>query len=266
MTDDLNASVNPEVQLDTIIETEEDLKGVATPKPRYQPNGWPSWIDPKKVEGIRSLKIFEKVHEMILVGWTHMEIARTIHAEGEMLAVNEETVRAYITHYCATLPKTMLISRKDKAAVNSIVKKVEASLNAIEEMTALYRLQMERITMARKREDQLSFPMASVHKDILAAQTILKDIAAIQHGVIGGKYGQQPFQSSQHSDVVDAYDLTKAYTKETVQKVLNDPKKRVKVLDMVERMVDMYNTSQNIKEKPENIIDVETVEENKDAG
>ena len=205
--------------------------------------GPPKWVSRSKVDHIRNLKCYAEVHEMIIGGFTVADVGQFIHDKGELLDMGIDAVKVCVSHYKASIPKGTFLAKKVPQLYSQIEKKVESAVDVFEEMAQLLKIQKERIDLGFAREKQLKIPMGFMHKEIVVAQELLKSLYQMKHNFI---VADQRMGSEKQAfiDPTQEADLSAMYTKESVAKVLRDPKKRYKVVDVVERMIDMYGTSQ----------------------
>jgi hypothetical protein len=210
---------------------------------------WPKWVQPSKVRHIKDLPIFPQVHDMILNGHPDVEIARLIHESGLHLDDELGTVQAWVGHYRATIPKALiLIKHMPKAAIEAH-KRVKSSLDLIAEADELYKWQKARALKAVEREKSIDYIIPGGDKEITAASNLLDKCLKMRKEI--GLTDRQMADALSSSNQLERFDLDKVYSREGVNEKLKDPVSRVKILNAVEKFIDM--ASRRIEGNPEPI-------------
>ncbi len=210
---------------------------------------WPKWVQPSKVRAIKELPIFAEVHDMILNGYPDAEVVRAIH--GASLHLDEEfsTIQGWVSHYRATVPKALILVRKMPKAAIEAHRRVQESLDMIAEADKLYRMQLRRAEKAIKREDSIDYIIPGGEKEILAASTLLDKCAKMRKEI--GLTDKQMADAMNPSNQLERFDLDRVYSREGINEKLRDPVARLKILNAVEKMVDLV--SRRVEENPEPI-------------
>lgn len=184
---------------------------------------------------LRELMCFPQVHERIKAGWPIARIADFVQQEKkEYTEVARESLMKTLTLYRESISKTELIQQRMPERVEKWIEETEEAIDEIKELKKLFKLQMGRIEMEAKTEKQLKKLFRTLGGEVFYAMKILQTSAAIKmdYGLV--KKAPLEIEGSMNVSVLSA-DLTR-FGSETVQKVIEDPVARRKVVSLVERM------------------------------
>jgi len=210
---------------------------------------WPKWVKPGKVRHIKDLPVFAEVHDMILNGTPDAEVARFIHGAGLHIDEDPVTVIGWLSHYRATVPKALILVRTMPKAAIEAAKKVNSSLNIIAEADKLYDYQLKRVEKAIKRENEIDYIIPGGEKEIREASNLLKECARLRKEI--GLTDRQLEEASKGSNQLERFDLNRVYSREGVNEKLRDPVSRLKILNAVEKMIDLV--ARRVETNPEPI-------------
>lgn len=198
--------------------------------------GAPKWVQKYKCDKVKRLPIFAQVYDMLLDGTPAMQVAKFIQSAGFHEDQSIHTVRGWVEHFNATIPKALVVKRQNPIQYHRAKAQVDKAIDVIGELRELLDLQKKRINMGHDREEQMQFLMNNMHKEMNTALEYLK----VAHTVKDSLGLNRP----QHEEPIETegrvLDLEKTYAREGLNKVLDNPKSRMKVLSTVERYVEMY--------------------------
>jgi len=193
---------------------------------------YPEWVDDRYVNYTRALRCFELVREELLSGTPTIEVARHVQILNEWKDKKLGTVRVYLEHFKATLPKTQMLARMVPAQYVETKKKVDKSLDCLVALEELYGMMMDRIKIGMKREVAMEFLMNGMEKQFAGALDILSKIHEIKSDLRGNPIDI----SNDMKGMTPAIDWTKVYSSPNVNEVMSDPEKRARLVRMVENL------------------------------
>jgi hypothetical protein len=214
---------------------------------------WPSWVDESRVKRIRALNCFPLVHDYILNRVPTDQIARYIQLHGEMTKLGIATIRQYVEHYKATVPKMLMMrSMGANISVRKIEKKAERVLNIMDELNWLYNFQKKRLEKAKGEEDKLPFMNAKMHHDVKQAREILQSAYTVMKdlGITGAEREEDAKGVIDTAEkLIDSMNLGKLYSNERITDTIKDPQSRMKIMRAVEVAVTMIDKREQYQEE-----------------
>lgn len=205
--------------------------------------GWPSWVNPNLVHTIQQLGCHEQVREMMEKGFGLVAIANKIHQYGELLSCTVGTIENYLTHYRATVPKH-LIARK-QLKIPEAEQSLRKGIDVRQKLEDLYNKMESRIEIGFNREKQMSFLMTGMEKQFEVAAKLLKEIYQFDKEQGFGEYGAAT-RDGKVAAPVPQIDLDKVYSRTGINETLQDPAKRMRVISVVERLLDLGNKAEQM--------------------
>lgn len=128
---------------------------------------------------IESLKCRQIVDQMIIDGIPVAEIARFIQEDAQELTdIKLDSLRRKLNRYIGTRPLGVVRSLPEPLAKK--IEEVSRSINALEEMERLYRIQMQRIDREIEIEGSLGIILPNICREVARAQGILNSILQMQ--------------------------------------------------------------------------------------
>lgn len=202
----------------------------------------------KKFVRLRGLKCFDEIHKKILDGLPLKTIILWIQQEqGEATDMSYSGLSSVLSEYRASLPKLEVAARLISPAIAEIAEKAMKELDEVAELSALYRkqkdlslLQQERIEFTREFEKKVQMPLPSVKEEIRLAKDLnvsSKDILTasaelkMDLGLSKRHIGEVTVQENITADIVARFGNP------AVEKVLNNPASRHRVLGLAERLL-----------------------------
>jgi DNA-binding transcriptional MerR regulator len=181
---------------------------------------------------LKQLKCFDEVHHKVTTGWPIHQIARYIQEEAQELTdVSLSTIGRLLTNYRKKDGAAGMLQKTLPEAYNEAVSRVSKGLDELEELEKLYRLQISRIKIDHKLETDSKKLLPSLNREIKTAAAMLGSMAQIKMdlGLNKRHLGQLDVEGSVHTEV------QLRYGSDTVNKVLNDPESRQRLLAVVKR-------------------------------
>jgi hypothetical protein len=224
---------------------------------------WPKWVQSSKVRNIQQLPIFSVVHEMVLMGHPDAEIARHIQAHGFLTNVEFASVVNYLSHYRATVPKSLILLHHTPKHVLDAKSKIDDQIDIIGEQDWLYRSQKARLLTIFRREEQMGIPIPGMDKEIDLAARLLERSAKFRKDA--GFNEPEIYRAAKKEDRFGV-DLDRIYSKEGITEKLSDPKSRLKILGAVESLLaiaqrksEVIDVQNNLKEA-DDIIEMDEID------
>lgn len=206
--------------------------------------GWPKWVRKSYVDYIKSLRCFENIRELCISNLPPTEIARQIQLYGEGKDLQVGTIANYLEHYKATVPKGLIVQRANPHFATQR-KKAEQELNVQEEVSKLYKLMYKRVEIAVNREDSIGFLLPNVEKSFAVALDYLKALHELR--------ASMGFEAEQAKSISREIDWDRIYVRPGVNKVLQDPAARARVVRFVEGMTSLFGNMP--EERQQQILD-----------
>lgn len=181
---------------------------------------------------LRSLKCFEVVHQRLLDGWAVSQVADYIQRDcSEYTDVGRPSLETILNEYRASLPAAEVVKKLPHFFAKT-VQKVDAGLDELAEMEALYRKQLERIEIDLKTEKNIGKLLPSMTQEMRAAREILSDIAQLKMdlGLNQRNLGKMEVEAKVVAEVAQKYDSK-------VVKAMESPDSRRKLLGIAERFL-----------------------------
>lgn len=226
----------PEPQPEPTFSKEErnkiDERIQALPATKY-----PHWVQDSFVQKIRQLDCFEQVREWLIEGLPAGEVARRLVDQGYYSELSIITVQAYVTHYRATIPPWAFISRRHPTQYLNAVKAADHGIDVLKEMADLIRLQKKRVEIGFQREQQFGLLSSGMEKNVAVTATLISQFAEMKERL---GLSEHQIQQNLPPDVVKDVDWKHVYGRESVAKVLGNPESRARVVQVAERLLDMY--------------------------
>lgn len=225
-----------------------------------------------KYEKFRELNCFPEAERRLVAGWPLTQIADYIQQDcGEYTDVARESLVKVLTNYRNSIAKTKLLATRMPEKVQELAQEAEEAVDEVKELARLYNIQMARIEREAKLEENIGKLFKTLGQEVFYAMKLLQTSAGIKMD-----YG---LTDAKPKDAGDTYnilsvDMSKKYGSEAVQKVLEDPTSRRKVLSMVEHLsqsknalalLDKTNEDGTVKHKVADVIDAELVSEKDSA-
>lgn len=224
---------------------------MTTPKNRVKPV---SRAGDSKHKRIKSLDCFEEVHEMVITGWTLVDIAKHIQKiKGEADDITEDAVVWALGEYRKDLPPGVLVQKSLPAVFTAAAKQLATGLDALAEMENLFRIQMKRLHIDHEMEVTMGKLLPTMTAEIRMAKDILGAYSEMQMdlGVIKRQLGTVDLDASGLSEVAAHYG------KESVKNVLENPQSRRKLLGLVERFMVVQQEREKLKDTSDAAVQAE---------
>lgn len=170
---------------------------------------------------------------MLLKGISTSAIARFIQEEqGELTSMSSETISARLRDWRQAVPPAQRIGMIRGDVVESAQEELDKGMDELRELRGLLRIQKERIESIRQRELDHDNVNPALGREIQLGVDIIQQHAAIrvQLGLTGE--GSSNVPSSVEEKLIEAY----GDAGERVQKVIDNPVSRRKLLGMAEKI------------------------------
>lgn len=189
---------------------------------------------------LRALACYQEAYERICAGWPLAQVARFIQEERrEYTEISRRGLEQQLTEFRKQMPPGDLVAKRFPEVFDQAKEKVETSINELSELEELYRIQMHRIGVDFATEKGIKKLLPSMTAEIREARAILKDMAELKLEM--GILGRAPKGVDVNVGVEVEATLTEGMMAQfgdtAVQKVLEDPESRRKVMGVVERFL-----------------------------
>jgi hypothetical protein len=189
---------------------------------------------------LRSLACYQEVYERICAGWPLAQVARFIQEERrEYTEISRRGLEQQLTEFRKQMPPGDLVQKRFPEVFDKAKEKVEQSIDELAELEELYRIQMHRIGVDFATEKGIRKLLPSMTAEIREARSILKDLAdlKLEMGVLGRAPKGVDVNVGVEVEATLAEGVMAQFGDEAVQKVLQDPESRRKVMGVVERFL-----------------------------
>lgn len=201
---------------------------------------------------VRTLLCFSEVYERILDGWPLTEIARFIQdVKKEATDLTRAGLVSALQDYRKTIPPAELTKKRLTPVYMEAAKEVEQGLDELAELEKIYRLQMDRIAIDLKNEQNIKKLLPTTGQEVRIAREILSTYADLKMdlGLSKRHLGQMDVETRLLADVAVRYN------KPDVQTVLANPQSRKKVLSLVEHLMGSAAAQTATAEAPAEVVD-----------
>jgi hypothetical protein len=199
-----------------------------------------------KHQRLRALQCFDDVYSRIRDGWPLTELARYIQEDKkEYTDISRAGLVSVLTDFRSSMPPGELIKKRMPQAFISAKKEVEEGLDELKELESLYRIQLSRVNIDLKTEQQIKKLLPSMTSEIKEARQILESVANLKLELGLNERVPQKHEVNVEVDEVSEQELSKNFGNESVKKVLEDPESRHRVLGTVERFLHLARTSED---------------------
>ncbi len=186
-----------------------------------------------RFQRVRGLKCYKEVHQRLLEGWATSRVAKFVQEERkECLDITLASLDTQLNEYRASIPKGEVVHQNLPRFVQEAAEKVAEDFDSLVEMRKLYKLQMKRIDIDLKKEEQISKLFPSMTQEMRAAREILSDISELEMnlGLNTRHLGKMDVEARLVTDVAQNYDAA-------VGKAVENPESRRKLLGIAERFM-----------------------------
>lgn len=207
---------------------------------------------------LRQLECFKEIEQRITSGRPITQIVDFIQREkGEYLDVTRDSLVKVITEYRDQIGKKQILASRVPDQMEKWTAEARAAVDEVEELAKLFKLQMGRIEMEAKTEQQLRKLFKTLGQEVYYAMKILQTSASIKtdFGLITGARPTGEDGSGVNVNILNM-DFARRFGSEAVQQVVTNPAARRKVLSLVERLSKLEGDKQ--KELLETVENEET--------
>lgn len=196
----------------------------------------------KRFQKLRALRCYEEMYERMCSGWSIAELARFVQDEREEYKeISRGGLIEQLKAFRKTVPAGHLVQKRFPEVFDEAKEKVEQSINELQELEELYRIQMHRIGTDFAIEKNLKKLMPSMTSEIREARQLLETIANLKMEM--GVTARATLKHAHQVNVdgtIEAHipeGLAADYGNPAVKAVLDDPESRRKVMGVVERFL-----------------------------
>ena len=210
---------------------------------------------------LRALRCFGEVYERLVAGWAPSELARFIQEDrNEYGQTSRAGLILILQRFRAAIPPAQLMAQRMPDAMHKAEAEVQEGLDELKEFIDLFQLQKARMEIDHKHEKNLKKLMPTMTQEVRVAAEILGKIADLKMdlGLSTRHLGQVEVEAKVEATLVAKYG------KESVARVMADPEKRRKVLNVAERMLALPGRTEKGKVPAEDVEDAELADPNAD--
>jgi hypothetical protein len=202
---------------------------------------------------LRSCKCFPEVHERVVQGYSPSEVARFVQEEREEYTdAAHSSLKTIIERYRRSLPPGELAQHRLSTDHKAALEEIDEGIDTIKELTKLYKKQMDRIEVDLQTEKKIGKLFPTMTQEMRVAGEFLNRIAQIQMdlGITDRHLGTVD---------VEVSGVDPRYAGTEVGKVLDDPKKRRRLMNIAEHALSLAERGIEIKKGEDG--ELELVEE-----
>ena len=193
-----------------------------------------------RFQKLRALACYQEVYDRICAGWPLAQVARFIQEERkEYPSISRNGLEQQLASFRKTMPPGDLVQKRFPDVYDEAKKKFEDSVNVLEELEELYRIQMHRIGVDFATEKGIKKLMPSMTAEIREARQLLEAIANLKLDL--GILNRAPKESNVHVhgelEATVSGEVLAQFGDEAIQNVLKDPESRRKVAGTLERIL-----------------------------
>lgn len=193
-----------------------------------------------RFQKLRALACYDEVYERICAGWSLAQVARFIQEERkEYTSITRGGLEQQLSAFRKAMPPGDLVQKRFPEVFDQAKARVERGIDVLAELEELYRIQMNRVSIDFATEKGIKKLMPSMTGEVREARQILESIAELELEL--GVLKRTPKEASVHvSGEVEATvsgEVLAQFGDEAVQKVLENPEARRRVMGTVERFM-----------------------------
>ena len=194
---------------------------------------------PTKHLRLRKLTCFPEVEERLRTGFSTVSIAKYIQEDcQESLDVNRDSLADMLQRYRNDIPPNELIlTQKLSRFTEKSMEKIQEGIDVLAELREMIHLQKKRILMDHAHEEKMKKALASVGNEVKT----FKDLV-VSYNDVESSLGLKPKQLGEVNINVNAEVLASSHS-DVVNKVLNDPIKRRRLMGLADKMLSLANTN-----------------------
>jgi len=200
---------------------------------------------------LRALACFQEVYDRICAGWPLAQVARFIQEERkEYTSISHHGLEQQLAEFRKNMPPGDLVQKRFPDVFDQAKEKVEASIDELEELEELYRIQMHRIGIDFSTEKGIKKLMPSMTAEIREARNLLKDMAELKMelGILGRAPKGVDVNVGVEVEANLSNEVLAKFGDGAVQEVLQDAESRRKVMGIVERFMKLPAPSSSSSE------------------
>jgi hypothetical protein len=186
---------------------------------------------------LETLTCFPELKARVQAGWPSQRVAdyieTTYPAEYAGLGMVKGELIDHLNSFRKALTPLETVAIRMPAEVIKAKEKIDAGLDIMAEMQELYAIQKGRINIDVGTEKKLNKLFKTTGNEIAIAAALLRDLAAIM-GDLGVNKGNPGEEAAVRKQLITDFGLK--YGKDSVAKVLNDPRAVSKVLGVAESL------------------------------
>ena len=189
-------------------------------------------------EKLRACRCFPEVHERVVKGYSPAQVAKFIQDENdEYTDASHNTLKTTIERYRRALPPGTLAQHALSVDHIAAIEEAEEAIDTIQEMTRMYRMQLKRIKVDFQTEQAIGKLFPTMTQEMRVAGEFLKGIAQLQMDL--GIH-------TRHLGTIDVDvearmlgQIDARYEGTEIGKVLADPKKRRRLMNIAEHALSL---------------------------
>lgn len=190
---------------------------------------------------LRNLKCFKELHERLVQGHPLKTTARWIQEErNEATDIRFENLVYLLQTYRESIPLAERV-KPLSLGMEKAAQELAASMDELEELQSLYKIQMERINIDFQTEKNIKKLLPTMSQEIRTAREILSASAQLKMdlGLNERHLGTVDVETTLLKDVSEKYADSPA-----VSKVLDNGESRRKVLSLAERLLSIADRAE----------------------
>lgn len=187
------------------------------------------------------MRCFNEVYERILAGWSMPELARFVQEDrSEYGHVTRPGLVQVLQRFRDSIPPAEMAKRIPGAHAKAAAE-VEDVVDGLKIMGQLVRMQMERLQIDITNEKNIGTLMPKMTQEMRVAGELVAKLEDMKMDL-----GLSTRQLGQVDAVVTIQTDLGKYGKESVRKVMENPEKRRKVLNMAERILALPSRQEKV--------------------
>jgi len=188
---------------------------------------------------------YKEVYDRICAGWPLAQVARFVQDERrEYLSISKHGLEQQLAEFRKKMPPGDLVQKRFPDVFDAAKQKVKESIDELDELEELYRIQMHRVGVDFATEKGIKKLLPSMTAEIREARNILKDMADLKMEL--GVHSRSPRGVDVNVEVeaTMSENLMAKFGDGAVSEVLKDPESRRKVMGVVERFLKLPAVSE----------------------
>jgi hypothetical protein len=211
---------------------------------------------------LEEMTCFSQIKNMIQAGWPPSKVTEFVieqfYEDFEKLDIDADQLTSQLADYRKKLSASEMVAMRLPAEIMKAKEALEEGVDIVKELQTLYKTQKARIEIDYGTEKKLNKLFKNTGNEIAIAAGLLRDLAFLKRD-LGLSAGEALESEAIRTQLITDFGLK--YGKESIAKILSNPKAVSRVLSVAENLLKTVRSDQ-VMVKLEEAIRLENKQEN----